>query len=106
MARWIDLGPPEDFPAGSRRTVKLEGRPVCVFNVAGQLLAFTDVCPHAGMPLGEGQLSGKVITCPFHGYAFNLETGKNIDYADDVPLMTHPIRVEAGKVQVELPSQP
>ena len=56
------------------------------------------------MPLGEGDLTGKVLTCPFHGYAYNIETGKNVDFPDtEQPVHTIPIRVtEAGVMQADL----
>lgn len=109
MAKWVDIGPISDFPAGEQKTVRAEGLPVVVFNIEGLFLAIADICPHAGMPLGGGELCGKVLTCPFHGYAYNVETGRNIDFPDqEPPARTFPVRVsEAGTVQVNLkPGEP
>ncbi|MCE9588928.1 MAG: Rieske (2Fe-2S) protein [Planctomycetes bacterium] len=103
MAKWIELGPESDFPAGVKKSVTIQGTPVTVFNIEGLLLAIVNSCPHAGLPLGEGELCGKTITCPFHGYAYNVETGRNVDFPDsEQPVRTVPARIENGKVEVDL----
>lgn len=102
MAKWIPLGPESDFPAGSQKSVTVQGVPVVVFNIEGLFLAIVNVCPHAGLPLGSGELCGKSITCPFHGYTYNVETGKNIDFPDsEEPVKTIAARVEDGQVAVD-----
>lgn len=103
MAKWVDAGAETDFDEGAKLCCELEGVPAVVCKVAGRFHAAVNICPHAGLPLGEGDLDGKVLTCPFHGYAFNVETGQNIDMADDLPLTTFPVKVEAGRVLVEVP---
>lgn len=104
MAKWVDLGPAADFAAGKQKTVRAEGVPVAVFNLDGKHFAIADICPHAGMPLGQGEVCDKVLTCPFHGYAYNIETGKNVDFPDqEPPVRTFPVRVaESGVLQVNL----
>ena len=73
-----------------------------VCNLDGKLTAFENYCPHVGLPIGEGDMTGTVITCPFHGYTFNVETGKNVDFADDIPLTMMNVKRENGKVAVEV----
>ncbi len=104
MPKWIEIGPQNEFPAGGRQRVRPGGVPVVVFNIEGRLTAVLDVCPHAGLPLGEGELRGTVLTCPFHGYAFNVETGHNADFPSPEPaLQTFPVRVgQSGKVEIDI----
>jgi nitrite reductase/ring-hydroxylating ferredoxin subunit len=103
MAKWIEAAPESDVPAGQKTCVEAAGFPLVLCNVAGKLFAAINICPHAGLPIGDGDLAGKTLTCPYHGYTYNVETGKNIDDADDMPLTTFPIRVVDGKIEVELP---
>lgn len=103
MAKWLDVCPVSDLPAGQRRCATVEGRPIVVFNIAGRLFAAANHCPHAGMPLEDGELNGSVLTCPFHGYTFRLADGKNVDYPDDSPLPTYPTRLDGGNIQVQMP---
>jgi nitrite reductase (NADH) small subunit/3-phenylpropionate/trans-cinnamate dioxygenase ferredoxin subunit len=51
------------------------GRPVAVFNVGGSFYALDDVCPHAGASLADGEVTGLVVACPWHGWRFRLTDG-------------------------------
>ena len=104
MATWTRIGDEGDFPSGTKSCIDGENRKLVVCNVDGQLFAASNTCPHAGLPLGEGELRGKILTCPFHGFTYNIENGVNIDMPDDEPLPTILIRVEAGRVEVKLPA--
>jgi nitrite reductase/ring-hydroxylating ferredoxin subunit len=106
MANWTDLLPESDFPQGSEKLcLTVAGRPIVLMCIDGQYHAIRDECPHAGLPLGEGELRGKVITCPYHGYAYNVTNGRNIDFPhDEPPCRTYPTRVEAGIIQADLPA--
>ena len=47
--------------------------------VAGEIVVHTTVCPHLGGPLAECELDGGTITCPWHGYRFDVRSGANVD---------------------------
>lgn len=104
MSKWIQVGPAADLADGSKFCANADGVPVVVCKQAGELSAFQNSCPHAGLPLGEGDMSGKIIICPFHGYAYNVADGKNADFPEDVPLAMLPVRVEGDQIEVEVPS--
>ena len=66
----------KDVPAGGCISVDLpEGKVVALFNVDGHICALDGTCPHAGGPLGEGSLEGARVTCPWHGWTFDVKTG-------------------------------
>jgi hypothetical protein len=121
MAKWIDLGEIEKFPLGEKRAASAQGARVVICHVAApenpqaqdcspgcenaghaQLTAILDQCPHAGLPLSEGDLTDTTLTCAFHGYAFNVCTGKNIDYPDDTPVTRLPVKIDHGRVFVDI----
>jgi nitrite reductase/ring-hydroxylating ferredoxin subunit len=105
MANWVKVAETENLAPGGRACATVENRPIAVFNIEGKLFAIADICPHAGMPLVEGDLAGRILTCPYHGYTFNLDTGKNIDDEDDVPLTMFPVRTtDDGEVQIDIDS--
>ena len=52
------------------------GTAICVANVDGTYHAVSNTCPHADGPLGEGSLDGGKVTCPYHGWSFDLKTGQ------------------------------
>ena len=103
MAKWIDIGEKSRFGPGSQVCLEADGMPVVVFNIGGELLALGNSCPHAGLPLGNGELRGLVITCPYHGYAYNVKTGANVDFPyEEIPARTYPVRLNAQRVEIDL----
>jgi len=67
-----------EVPAGGIRELQVEGKAVAVANVGGKIYAINNTCLHRGGPLGEGILEGKVVTCPWHGWQFDVTNGKSV----------------------------
>ena len=67
-----------EVPAGTIRELQVEGKAVAVANVGGKIFAINNTCLHRGGPLGEGSMEGKVVTCPWHGWQFDVTTGKAV----------------------------
>ena len=61
---------------GQCRAVEVEGKLIALFNVDGKFHAIDNTCAHRGGPLGEGELDGNVVTCPWHGWQFDVMTGR------------------------------
>ncbi|MBI4178592.1 Rieske 2Fe-2S domain-containing protein [bacterium] len=82
----------KDIPAGECIPVDApDGRSIALYNVDGQIYAMNGVCPHAGGPLGEGSMEGSVVTCPWHGWSFDVKTGaceNNPDVTVECPKIT------------------
>jgi nitrite reductase (NADH) small subunit len=56
--------------------VQVAGNSIAVANVDGKFYAISNTCLHRGGPLGQGPLEGTIVTCPWHGWAFDVTTGK------------------------------
>lgn len=98
----IDIGSLEDIPRAGARVVKTAHGCVAVFRTAtDQVFAIDDRCPHKGGPLSEGIVHGTSVTCPLHSWVFSLETGL-AQGADAGSVATHEIRVEAGRLMLDL----
>jgi nitrite reductase/ring-hydroxylating ferredoxin subunit len=65
-----------EIPSGTIREFQVEGRSVALANVGGKFYAINNACLHRAGPLGQGALSGKVVTCPWHGWQYDVTTGK------------------------------
>ena len=63
---------------GENKVVKVNGEDVAIFNVEGGFFAISNTCLHRGGPLGEGFVEGDVVTCPWHGWKYNVKTGANV----------------------------
>ena len=66
----------EEVLPGSIREFQLDGKTIALANVDGKFYAINNTCLHRGGPLGEGELEGKVVTCPWHGWQYDVTTGK------------------------------
>ena len=103
--KYIDAAKLSDLPPGSCLSVDLDdtGRGIALFNVGGELFALDNTCPHAGGPLGEGTLQGDLVRCPWHGWKFNVRTGRCVkNPIDEWAASCFPLRVENGTIQVAL----
>ncbi|MGE0710996.1 MAG: Rieske (2Fe-2S) protein [Planctomycetota bacterium] len=75
MSALVRVAAAADVPVGRGRVYTVAGRAVAVFNVDGAFHAVENTCPHAGGPLGEGDLRGAVVSCPWHQWPFDVTTG-------------------------------
>lgn len=66
----------DEIPAGTIREFNLDGHNIAIANVDGKLYVINNVCLHRGGPLGQGELHGKCVTCPWHGWQYDVTTGK------------------------------
>lgn len=101
MTRWIEVATLADVPPGTMREVIAEDRVVALANVDGQIFALDGVCPHQGGPLGEGQLQGPIVTCPWHGWQFDVRTGQHC-LSQTIIQPRFVVRVEGDSIFVDL----
>lgn len=73
-----------------------------ICNVAGTFYAFENRCPHQNQTLGEGLLEGGVLTCPWHGYQFDIKRGGRCLTDPSLKLESLPLKVENDVIKVKL----
>jgi nitrite reductase/ring-hydroxylating ferredoxin subunit/Fe-S cluster biogenesis protein NfuA len=76
-----------------------QGHDILLIRIDGRVMAFRNQCPHMSMSLDKGLVEGSVITCPWHGFRFDLSTGECLT-APHVQLEPFPVRVEDRRVWV------
>lgn len=112
--RTFVVGRVSEIPPGERRIVDVGGRTIGVFNVKGRFYALRNICPHQGAPLCQGSLKGtalpsapgeylwgrdgEILSCPWHGWEFDVTTGRSI-------FNPHRTRVRTFEVSVEHPDE-
>ncbi len=92
-----------DVAPGTMRVVTVGDIELVVANVGGTFCAFNNSCPHSEGPLGDGELDGDIVTCPWHSSRFNVRTGAVIDGETDDPVPVYEVRVADGEVNVRVP---
>ena len=100
-AQFVTVARVEDVPPGSVVAVEAGGEPIALANVGGALHAVQGECLHLQGPLGEGWLEGAVLTCPWHGWQYDVRTGEN-EFDRAICLRTYPVQVEDGEVGVDV----
>ena len=91
-----------DVPLGSGREFVAGGRIVALFHLDSGFHALDGICPHSGGPLAEGAVQGNVVTCPWHGWQFDVTSGRHC-LNSQLCHTSFPVTVTGDDVYVELP---
>ena len=78
----VKIATVDQIPEGEGRVCEAAGRTLAVFNADGRFYAMDNSCTHRGGPLGEGELDGTTVTCPWHGWRWDVTTGANVNNPD------------------------
>jgi len=90
-----------EIPDGSGRTVEARGRKIALFNAGGNFYAIDNACQHHGGPLGEGEVYGTRVVCPWHGWEYDFAAGCNVD-DPAMKVARFNVRVDGDDVLVEV----
>ena len=101
VGKLVPVARVEDVPPGTAATVSADDRELALFNVAGTFYATQHECLHLKGPLGRGELHTCVITCPWHGWQYDVRTGQN-EFDRAIQLRTYEVWVENGEVLVRV----
>lgn len=109
----------DEIADGAARLVHVEGRAIALFNVKGDFFAIANRCPHEGADLCKGKIvaliesdepgvvrlsrRGELVRCPWHGWEFDLKTGKSWCDPARTRVKSYDVSVESGARVVEGP---
>lgn len=102
MSGFVKMATLEELPPGSSKEVEHDGRIFALFNVDGRIAAIDGICPHQGGPLAEGTLQDAIVTCPWHGWQFDVRTGQNT-LGGRLKQPVYEVKVEGRDVLVAVP---
>ena len=85
---------------GEAKEFNYAGKEICVARVNGSLFAMDNVCPHRGGPLAQGVIDEGKLICPWHGWQFEIATGKSVQ-VPDTGVVVYKLSVEGEDVFVE-----
>ena len=100
-----------ELPPGARKLIEVGGRSIGVFRLSdGRYFALRNRCPHRGAPLCEGrtmglvtsdkpyqltrQREGEILRCPWHGWEFDVTTGRSVFMPEEVRVKSYPVDVQ------------
>jgi nitrite reductase/ring-hydroxylating ferredoxin subunit len=101
---WVELARSDAIDEGSAIELVADGQILAIFRYEGTLYALDGMCAHQGGPIAEGTVEGGCVTCPWHGWQYELKTG--IQTINRQPLQkTYEVREHNGRVEVLLPTE-
>jgi toluene monooxygenase system ferredoxin subunit len=101
-ATWHTVMPAADLWQGELVGIQLGGKKIVLVNVAGEIRAFEDRCPHLGSQLSAGNLDGSTLTCATHLWEFDALTGKGTN-PGNCQLTVFDTRVRADQIELLVP---
>ena len=90
----------DEIPDGTIREFQVEGTTLALANVGGKFYAINNTCLHRGGPLAEGQMNGGVVTCPWHGWQYDVTSGK-LTMNPAVGVFCYPVEVRGDDIFVD-----
>ncbi|WP_052404796.1 Rieske (2Fe-2S) protein [Bacillus rubiinfantis] len=118
----IVLFPSAQLKPGERKLVEIDRVEIAIVNIAEKLYAFRNACPHQGVSMIYGSIGGtmlpseptvyqygcenEIVSCPLHGWEFDLKTGNSIFAPDKVSLLTYDIHEEDGNIVMYVKRKP
>jgi nitrite reductase/ring-hydroxylating ferredoxin subunit len=84
--------------------VRIAGRSLALFASGGGVVALDNACRHNGSPVDDGFVADGCLTCPWHGWRYDLASGDQLTLLGRHPgLRRYPTRIEGGEIWVEIP---
>ena len=102
MPNFVKVATLSEVAPGTGMVATVNDKEVAVFNVDGTFHVIDNVCKHRGGPLGEGELDGDTVTCPWHSWQYNVKTGVCMT-KEGITVDKYEVRVEDGEVKIAVP---
>lgn len=102
MPGFVKMATLDDLPPGQAREVEHDGRIYALFHVDGEIWAIDGICAHQGGPLAEGEVEGPIVTCPWHGWQYDVRNGRAL-LGTRIQQETYEVKVEGRDVLVAVP---
>lgn len=100
MGEWFKVAKLSDLPEDTGKLVNAGGDEVALFKVGDKVFAIHPVCPHQGGPLQDGGVHECRVMCPWHGWEFDLGTGK-CSFNDAISVPVYKVSLEGDDVFIE-----
>jgi len=101
MSEFVRVAGTADVKPGSGMVAEINGKTLAVFNVDGTYHVIDNTCVHRGGPLGEGDVEGDVVSCPWHGWQYNIKTGACVNNPA-AKVATYEVKVEGNDIRARL----
>ena len=101
MPTFVTVANTNDLKPGEGKAIEINGREIALFNVNGRFYAIDNTCVHRGGPLAEGEVADDIVTCPWHGWEYDVKTGVN-PLNSQIKVKKYEVMVEGYRVKVKV----
>ncbi len=98
---WTEAARLQDIPPGEAIEVVVDGAILALINVDGDIHALDGMCAHQGGPIGKGAVKGCTLTCPWHGWQYDVTTGRQL-LSEHIRQRRYPVRIEGDTISVRM----
>lgn len=100
---WIKVGNVADIDEDDTRSVEIEGKLLCLYNLGGEIFATDGKCTHGDADLSLGMVTDScLIECPLHEGSFDIRTGRAVAAPCTDALRCHSVKVQDGVIYLQL----
>ena len=97
---WHKVAKTSDLADGAAQELTIEGQSIALFKISGKFYAIANHCMHRGGPLATGYIEGSKVTCPWHGWEFDVKTG-DCHTLQGSKQKTYPTKIEKNYVFID-----
>ncbi|MBD2454681.1 NifU family protein [Nostoc sp. FACHB-87] len=97
---WVRVATVEQIPDAGIFVTKVGGHSLILYRQGDRITCYRNACSHLASPLDGGKVENGIITCPTHGFQYQLDTGKCL--TADVPLHSYPVQIKGDKAFVKI----
>jgi 3-phenylpropionate/trans-cinnamate dioxygenase ferredoxin component len=98
---FVEVAKVDDLPVGRARVCTIGSQRIALYHTSKGFFASDNTCPHRGGPLGEGDIIGEEIVCPWHFFAFEVASG-NCYGNPELKILTHEVQIDGDRVLVRI----
>ncbi|MBI2891830.1 MAG: Rieske (2Fe-2S) protein [Nitrospirae bacterium] len=106
MAEFVKVAKVAELEDRRPKIVNVKGIEIALVRMGEAVYALKNICPHKGGPVGEGEIEGTVITCPWHGWEFDLAQGGKSAMSEETRATVYDVRQDGDALLVEVPETP
>ena len=101
MSALVKVANSSEIPEGKGKVVRVDGRGIAIFRVGDEFFAMDNLCLHRGGPLGEGELDGHKVICPWHGWTYDIKSGA-FAIIPALKVRTYDTKLEEGAILIDM----
>ena len=96
---FVKVASKDEIESGRGKIVDVNGDSIAILNDKGKFFAISNTCAHMQGPLGEGSCDNGKVTCPWHGWTYDLKTGKNT-FNNNIKLKVYEIKIKGKDILI------